>query len=79
MYIAPNLPQFGDPKEYNEEDMFNNFRVYGTAFVLIEFFVCFMGIKLIQIIGPISLACVVLAILSIFAGGIAATEKSSEK
>lgn len=68
--MAPGLPQFGEPGEYNEADMFNNFRVYGTVFVLIEFVICLIGIKLIQIVGPLSLACVVLAILSIFAGGI---------
>uniref|UniRef100_A0A915JFL8 Uncharacterized protein n=1 Tax=Romanomermis culicivorax TaxID=13658 RepID=A0A915JFL8_ROMCU len=72
MYMAPNLPQFGDPKEYNEADMFNNFRVYGTVFVIIEFVICVIGMKLIQIVGPFSLGCVVLAIISVFAGGIAA-------
>lgn len=77
MYMAPGLPQFGDPQEYNEADMFNNFRVYGTVFVLIEFAICLVGIKLIQIVGPLSLACVVLAILSVFAGGIASNPSSS--
>src|SRR3569832_2403798 len=79
MYMAPNLPQFGNPKEFNEADMFNNFRVYGTLFVIVEFLICVVGIKLIQIVGPLSLACVVFAILSIFAGRIAAREGYSEK
>ncbi|KRX88906.1 Sodium/chloride cotransporter 3 [Trichinella pseudospiralis] len=45
MYLAPSLPRFGSATEFNEVDMFNNFRVYATALLLIEFCIVALGVN----------------------------------
>lgn len=77
MYIAPDLPQFGDPSHHNEADLFNNFRVYASGLLLVEFIIVAMGVKFVQFFAPISLACVIVSIISVYAGAFAASPETS--
>ncbi|KRX88904.1 Solute carrier family 12 member 5 [Trichinella pseudospiralis] len=77
MYLAPSLPRFGSATEFNEVDMFNNFRVYATALLLIEFCIVALGVKFVQFFAPISLACVVISIFSVYIGAFLSSAESS--
>lgn len=78
--MAPGLPMFGDPTNHEDEtSMFNNFRLYATGFLIIIFVVCAIGVKFVQIFGPISLACVFLSILAVFAGAFVASPENSPR
>ncbi|KRY75863.1 Solute carrier family 12 member 5, partial [Trichinella pseudospiralis] len=77
MYLAPSLPRFGSATEFNEVDMFNNFRVYATALLLIEFCIVALGVKFVQFFAPISLACVVISIFSVYIGAFLSNAESS--
>ncbi|KFD56445.1 hypothetical protein M514_02549 [Trichuris suis] len=77
MYLAPSLPQFGDPIARRETDVFNNFRVYASALLLFEFCIVAMGVKFVQFFAPISLACVVMSILSIYVGAFVTSDSTS--
>jgi hypothetical protein len=50
--------------------MTNNYRIYGTALLLIELVIVALGVKFVQLLAPVSLACVILSILACFAGGV---------
>lgn len=75
--MAPGLPQFGPI--HDEQAMFNNFRLYGTAFLLIVFAVCAGGVRLVQLFGPISLTAVMLSILAVFVGSFTANPEHGPK
>lgn len=76
--MAPGLPQFGDPTNHEDESsMFNNFRLYATGFLIVVFLICALGVKFVQIFGPVSLACVFLSILAVFAGAFTSHEDNS--
>ncbi|KRZ03364.1 Sodium/chloride cotransporter 3, partial [Trichinella zimbabwensis] len=77
MYLAPSLPRFGSATEFNEIDMFNNFRVYATALLLIEFCIVALGVKFVQFFAPISLACVAISIFSVYIGAFLSNAESS--
>jgi len=85
VYMAPGLPQFGlsgDGGSHHHDDMaamFNNFRIYGSALLLVVVAVVAMGVKFVQCFAPISLFCVVVSILSVYIGAFVAKPTNSPK
>ncbi len=77
MYMLPKQAAIGGPKALEEigldKGMANNIRVYATALLLLEFAIVAMGVKLVQCFAPISLVCVIISILSVYAGAIQKT------
>ncbi|GMS86665.1 hypothetical protein PENTCL1PPCAC_8840, partial [Pristionchus entomophagus] len=79
MYLAPWMTLslgIGGAEEHDGDhsffgSMLNNFRLYGTLFLLLEVLIVAMGVKFVQLMAPVSLMCVILAVLGIFAGGFA--------
>ncbi|VDK82596.1 unnamed protein product [Litomosoides sigmodontis] len=73
IYIFPDLT-IGGREVQSQTDMFgmmsHNLRIYATLLLLFEFVVVAMGVRFVQLFAPISLLCVILSILSCFAGGI---------
>uniref|UniRef100_A0AAF5Q407 Amino acid permease n=4 Tax=Wuchereria bancrofti TaxID=6293 RepID=A0AAF5Q407_WUCBA len=73
IYIFPDLI-IGGREVQSQTDMFgmmsHNLRIYATLLLLLEFIVVAMGVRFVQLFAPISLLCVILSILSCFAGGI---------
>ncbi|XGW13285.1 hypothetical protein V3C99_013709 [Haemonchus contortus] len=73
MYIVPDMA-IGGREALHDTDplgpLYNNYRIYGTLFLLIQVAIVAMGVKFVQLLAPISLLCVILAILACFAGGI---------
>ncbi|EJD73624.1 hypothetical protein LOAG_18959 [Loa loa] len=71
LYIAPNITIGG--QEVHDDTgltgmMSNNYRVYGTIILLLIFIVVALGVRFVQFFAPISLICVLISILAIFAG-----------
>nr|CDQ05906.1 Bm8822, isoform c [Brugia malayi] len=73
IYIFPDLT-IGGREVQSQTDMFgmmsHNLRIYATLLLILEFIVVAMGVRFVQLFAPISLLCVILSILSCFAGGI---------
>ena len=70
-YIAPSIsiPAFGDiVGPDNKGNLFNNFRVYGTCFLILMSTLVFVGVKYVNKFASLFLACVIISILSIYAG-----------
>lgn len=57
-----------EEKEFEAEAMLNNMRVYGTACLALMALVVFVGVKYVNKLALVFLACVVLSILAIYAG-----------
>lgn len=53
--------------------MSHNLRLYASILILIEFLICAMGVKFVQLLAPVSLVTVILSILACYAGGIEKT------
>ncbi len=47
---------------------FNNFRVYGTIFLIVMGLIVFVGVKFVNKFASVALACVLLTIFSIYVG-----------
>ncbi|KHN73130.1 Sodium/chloride cotransporter 3 [Toxocara canis] len=73
LYIFPSLT-IGGNEVHSDTGMWgmmsHNYRIYGTAFLLLEAVIVAMGVRFVQLLAPISLLCVILSILACFAGGI---------
>ncbi|PIO56012.1 hypothetical protein TELCIR_22596, partial [Teladorsagia circumcincta] len=73
MYIVPDMA-IGGREALHDTDplgpLYNNYRIYGTLFLLIQVAIVAMGVKFVQLLAPVSLMCVILAILACFAGGV---------
>ncbi|NXM18340.1 S12A7 protein, partial [Ploceus nigricollis] len=67
-YISPSAAIFkaGDGEE--TEAMLNNMRVYGTCIVILMAIVVFVGVKYVNKLALVFLACVILSIIAIYAG-----------
>ena len=72
LYMVPQMAFFGDI----HTDPWNNYRVYGTAFMIVLTLTVAIGVKFIALFAPISLACVIVSILSIVVGAILANPES---
>ncbi|KAM5157164.1 solute carrier family 12 member 7 isoform 2-T2 [Mantella aurantiaca] len=66
-YISPNAAIFPIEKD-NPQAMFNNMRVYGTCIIAIMAIVVFVGVKYVNKLALVFLACVILSIMAIYAG-----------
>ncbi|XP_062847279.1 solute carrier family 12 member 7 isoform X2 [Trichomycterus rosablanca] len=68
-YIVPNAAIFkAEDKEYEAAAMLNNMRVYGTCCLILMALVVFVGVKYVNKLALVFLACVILSILAIYAG-----------
>ncbi|XP_075603151.1 LOW QUALITY PROTEIN: solute carrier family 12 member 7 [Balearica regulorum gibbericeps] len=68
-YISPSAAIF-KAEEVGEETeaMLNNMRVYGTCIVILMAVVVFVGVKYVNKLALVFLACVILSIIAIYAG-----------
>ncbi|XP_037984008.1 solute carrier family 12 member 7-like isoform X7 [Motacilla alba alba] len=68
-YISPSAAIFkvADVGEETEA-MLNNMRVYGTCIVILMAIVVFVGVKYVNKLALVFLACVILSIIAIYAG-----------
>lgn len=73
-YMAPSLAYFGDI----HHDPFNNYRVYGTAFLILITLIVAVGVKFVQLFAPFSLSCVVISVLCVFIGGFQANKDTRD-
>ncbi|CAK9294591.1 unnamed protein product [Gordionus sp. m RMFG-2023] len=60
VYLVPSIAIFSN--------MYHNFRVYGTCFLVVMTLIVMVGVKLVNKIAAISLFCVLLSILAIYVG-----------
>ena len=65
--VGPRMSLFG-PDISIASVKFNNFRVYGTFFVIGMGTIVFFGVKLVNKFAAVALACVLLTILFIYVG-----------
>jgi len=65
-YIAPQISIFGDTTI--PENMYNNYRVYGTGLLLIIGMVVYVGVKFVNKFAAVALACVISSIFAIYVG-----------
>ncbi|KAI1889008.1 hypothetical protein AGOR_G00174630 [Albula goreensis] len=73
-YIVPSAAIFkAEDKEQAAEALLNNMRVYGTCCLTLMSIVVFVGVKYVNKLALVFLACVVLSILAIYAGVIKTT------
>ncbi|XP_028261584.1 solute carrier family 12 member 6 [Parambassis ranga] len=66
MYIAPKAAIF----EGEGAAMLNNMRVYGSICLLLMSLLVFVGVKYVNKLASIFLACVIVSIVSIYVGGL---------
>ncbi|PKU31719.1 solute carrier family 12 member hypothetical protein [Limosa lapponica baueri] len=70
-YIVPQAAIFHPSGAHDASSaMLNNMRVYGTLFLILMAVVVFVGVKYVNKFASLFLACVVISILSIYAGAI---------
>ncbi|XP_058268887.1 solute carrier family 12 member 7 isoform X1 [Hemibagrus wyckioides] len=68
-YIVPSAAIFkAEEKEFEAQAMLNNMRVYGTCCLALMALVVFVGVKYVNKLALVFLACVILSILAIYAG-----------
>ncbi|KAK5850004.1 hypothetical protein PBY51_014292 [Eleginops maclovinus] len=68
-YIVPKAAIFvAEKKEDQVDALLNNMRVYGTGCLALMSLVVFVGVKYVNKLALVFLACVILSILSIYAG-----------
>ncbi|KAI6179047.1 putative Na-K-Cl cotransporter [Aphelenchoides besseyi] len=73
LYICPQFT-IGGEEVHSDTGLFgamsNNYRIYGTALLLLEMVIVALGVKFVQLLAPISLACVIASLLACYAGGV---------
>eukprot|EP00064_Thunnus_orientalis_P006514 superscaffoldBa00000680_g6532 len=68
-YIVPKIAIFVAERKEDEVDaLLNNMRVYGTGCLALMSLVVFVGVKYVNKLALVFLACVILSILAIYAG-----------
>lgn len=68
-YIVPKAAIFvAEKKEDAADALLNNMRVYGTCCLALMAVVVFVGVKYVNKLALVFLACVILSILAIYAG-----------
>ncbi|XP_062865097.1 solute carrier family 12 member 6-like [Trichomycterus rosablanca] len=71
MYIAPSAAVFYSHEPEGEAAaMLNNMRVYGSVFLLLMSLLVFVGVKYVNQLASLFLACVIVSILSIYTGAL---------
>ncbi|XP_051800096.1 solute carrier family 12 member 6-like isoform X1 [Acanthochromis polyacanthus] len=71
VYIAPKAAIF----EGEGAAMLNNMRIYGTIFLLLMSLLVFVGVKYVNKLASIFLACVIVSIISIYVGALVSAFK----
>ncbi|XP_066579027.1 solute carrier family 12 member 6 isoform X2 [Amia ocellicauda] len=67
MYIAPGAAIFPSGEV---ESVLNNMRVYGSVFLLLLALLVFVGVKYVNKLASVFLACVIVSVLSIYTGAL---------
>lgn len=68
-YIVPKAAIFvAERKEDKVDALLNNMRVYGTCCLALMAVVVFVGVKYVNKLALVFLACVILSIFAIYAG-----------
>ncbi|XP_041101184.1 solute carrier family 12 member 7-like isoform X2 [Polyodon spathula] len=67
-YIVPNAAIFKGENGGETEAMLNNMRVYGTCCIILMALVVYVGVKYVNKLSLVFLACVMLSIFAIYAG-----------
>lgn len=76
MYIAPKAAIFESKNPEGEgAAMLNNMRVYGSIFLLLMSLLVFVGVKYVNKLASIFLACVIVSIISIYIGALVSAFK----
>ncbi|KAJ8007639.1 hypothetical protein DPEC_G00096260 [Dallia pectoralis] len=71
MYIAPKAAIFVSSGPDGEAAaMLNNMRVYGSIFLLLMALLVFVGVKYVNKLASVFLACVIISVLSIYTGAL---------
>ncbi|XP_035282014.1 solute carrier family 12 member 6-like isoform X2 [Anguilla anguilla] len=71
MYMAPAAAVFQAGDEDDEQAVqLNNMRLYGSLFLLLMALLVFVGVKYVNKLASVFLACVIISILSIFTGAL---------
>ena len=73
--MAPNISIFGDVAIHS--NALNNYRVYGTAVLILLGLIVFIGVAFVSKFATLSLACVIISILCIYIGIFASNPDSS--
>lgn len=70
-YIVPKAAIFvAEKKEDEAAALLNNMRVYGTCCLALMAVVVFVGVKYVNKLASLFLACVIISIVSIYAGAL---------
>lgn len=64
--MAPSISIFDLTK--NPDAVYNNFRIYGTALLMVMGMIVFVGVKFVNKFATVALACVILSILAVYIG-----------
>lgn len=71
MYIAPGAAIFTpDDPDGEAAAMLNNMRVYGSIFLVLMSLLVFVGVKYVNKLASVFLACVIVSIVSIYTGAL---------
>lgn len=71
MYMAPEAAIFSSKGPDGEgAAMLNNMRVYGSICLLLMCLLVFVGVKYVNKLASVFLACVIISILSIYIGAL---------
>ncbi|KAM6909133.1 solute carrier family 12 member 6 isoform 1-T1 [Xenentodon cancila] len=73
LYIVPEAAIFKE----NAAAMLNNMRIYGTICLLLMSLLVFVGVKYVNKLASIFLACVIVSIISIYIGALVSAFKES--
>ncbi|XP_017539466.1 solute carrier family 12 member 6 isoform X2 [Pygocentrus nattereri] len=76
MYMAPGAAIFDSKQPEGEAAaMLNNMRIYGSIFLLLMSLLVFVGVKYVNKLASVFLACVIISILSIYTGALVSAFK----
>jgi len=68
-YMSPEMTLFGDfSGPENRNNLFNNYRVYGSIFLVLMSTLVFVGVQVVNKFASLFLACVIISIISIYSG-----------
>lgn len=75
MYILPPAATIGGGPEIHDDTspggmMANNFRLYASVLLIVEIAIVGLGVRFVQLFAPFSLMCVLVSIVSIYAGAV---------
>ena len=73
--MAPQISIFGDVSI--SANALNNYRVYGTAVLILLGIIVFIGVAFVSKFATVSLVCVILSILCIYIGIFVASPDNS--